>query len=89
LFIKTKNFDEAVHQSTMCSRFAMRSVARRPPGDGYSLAARLTNGFARNVNRHGKWAERLMPIRLSATTSNVANDLDMKQCRVSEHKSIS
>src|SRR4026209_1834402 len=89
LFIETKNFDQAVHESMNCSRFARRSVARRPQDDGYSFTARLTNGLPRNVNRHGRCAERLMPMRLSATTSKVARELEMKQWRGSEHRSIS
>ena len=45
--------------------------------------------LSRSVNRHGRCAERLMPMRLSATTSKVARGLETKQWRGSEHKSIS
>src|SRR5215831_2069957 len=87
--IGTTNFDQAALQSMNCSRFTVRSVVRRPQGDGYSFTARLTNGLPRKVNRHGKCAERLIPIRLSATTSKVARELETKQRRGSEHRSIS
>ena len=53
------------------------------------LGARLTNGLPRKVNRHGKCADRLMPMRLSATTSKLACVLETKQCAGSEQTSIS
>src|SRR5437773_9948241 len=55
----------------------------------YCFTARLRNGLPRKVNRHGKCAERLIPMRLSATTSKVACAFDTKQWRGSAHKSIS
>src|SRR5215475_6380170 len=52
--------------------------ALRTTRSTYSLAARLTKGLPRSVNRHGRCAERLMPMRLSATTSKVARELTTK-----------
>ena len=36
-------------------------------------------GLPRSVNRHGRCEERLIPMRLSATTSKVARELETKQ----------
>jgi len=84
------NFDEWQIESMNPVAASLReALAVAPQGDGYSFTARLTKGLSRNVNRHGRCAERLIPMRLSATTSNVARELETKQCRGSEHKSIS
>src|ERR1700712_789491 len=42
----------------------------RPPS---TLTARLTNGLPRKVNRHGRSAERVMPMRSSAKTSTLSS----------------
>src|SRR5215208_2326444 len=89
LFIETKNFDEAADESTSVPASLYEEFERHPQGDGYSFTGRLTKGLPRRVNRHGRCAERLMPMRLSATTSNVALEWETKQWRGSEHRSIS
>ena len=96
--IRAENFDQAACESIICSR---RPLARRnlcaqqssaprfAARNGYSFTARLTKELPRKVNRHGKCADRLMPMRLSAMTSNEARELDIKQWSGSEHRSIS
>jgi hypothetical protein len=52
------------------------------------FTGRLTNLLSFNVNRHGKCAERVIPMRSSATTRTFS-ERGRKQRRASEHKSIS
>src|SRR5690349_19737640 len=94
LFIETKNFDEWQIES-----MKGRGGSPEPPAHSAVeqaievnrpyLTARLTKGLSRSVNRHGRCAERLMPMRLSDTTSKVERELATKQCFRSEHRSIS
>src|SRR5215470_12273150 len=63
-FIETKNFDECqIESMNPVAASLCEALAVAPQGDGYSFTARLTKGLSRNVNRHGRCAERLMPMR--------------------------
>src|SRR5439155_18459824 len=89
LFIETKNFDEARIESMKVAAVHPNRHARAIEVNRPYLGGRLTNSLPRSVNRHGRCAERLMPMRLSATTSKVALEVETKQWRGSEHRSIS
>jgi len=88
LFIETKNFDEARIESMKVAAVHPNRHAAGIEVNTY-LGTRLTKGLLRSVKRHGRCAERLMPMRLSATTSKVARELETKQWHGSEHRSIS
>jgi hypothetical protein len=81
-FIGTKNFDQAARESMQVGAVHTNRLGR---GDWAIevyrpyLGARLTNGLPGKVNRHGKCAERVMPMRLSVTTSKLARSFDTKQ----------
>ena len=88
LFIETKNFDEVRVQS-MDVAAALGDGAGASHGERLQFHSAAHELLPRSVNRHGRCAERLMPMRLSATTSKVARELETKQWRGSEQRSIS
>src|ERR1700719_2764955 len=95
LFAQQKSGNAGIHspahpeQQALIVSLHWNQEFRRIAGRVNARAGTLMNGLPRKVKRQSKWAERVMPIRRSATTSTVGVERERKQCRGSEHRSIS